>query len=452
MKDKQKADEIATQRMQLVAPLLAEGLDAAKAMKIRNQICEQSGISDRTLRRYISQYHSDGFLGLRPNSKNRNILRDEAIPKHILEQAIVLRREVPTRSVSQIIQILEWEGISKPGQIKRSTLQEKLLESGYSTRHMRMYSDSGVAARRFERRSRNSLWHSDIKFGPYLPIGLNGEKKQVYLVTFMDDATRFVLHGEFYPTLDQIIVEDCFRKALMKYGLPEAVYFDNGKQYRNKWMTRACSKLGVRLLFAKPYSPEATGKIERFNRVVDSFLSEAALERPQTLDKLNELFNIWTAECYLSKQHSALGENISPMSCYNSDSKPLKLVDIDTLATAFLHCEERKVDKAGCISFEGKKYEVGILFVGHKVEVIYDPADTSILTIEYKGYAPWQAKELIIGERAGKRPKMPQNYQGLTASSSRLLDAAALRNDQHRGQIIHAVSFSKALKGGTSNV
>jgi transposase InsO family protein len=452
VKDKQKADEIATQRMQLVAPLLAEGLDAAKAMKIRNQICEQSGISDRTLRRYVSKYHSDGFLGLRPNGKTHDGLRDEAIPKYILEQAIVLRREVPTRSVSQIIQILEWEGISKPGQIKRSTLQEKLLESGYSTRHMRMYTDSGVSARRFQRKSRNSLWHSDIKFGPYLPVGPNGDKKQVYLVTFMDDATRFILHGEFYPTLDQVIVEDCFRKALMKYGLPEAVYFDNGKQYRNKWMTRACSKLGVRLLFAKPYSPEATGKIERFNRVVDSFLNEAALERPQTLDKLNELFNIWTEECYLSKSHSALGENISPMSCYNSDSKPLKLVDIDTLASSFLHCEERKVDKAGCISFEGKKYEVGVLFIGHKVEVIYDPADTTILTIEHQGYAPWQAKELIIGERAGQRPKMPQNYQGLNSKSSRLLHAAALKNEQHRGQIQHAVSFSKALKGGAANV
>jgi len=34
------------------------------------------------------------------------------------------------------------------------------------------------------------------------------------------------LHGEFYPTLDQVIVEDCFRKAIQKYGVPETVYFD----------------------------------------------------------------------------------------------------------------------------------------------------------------------------------------------------------------------------------
>ncbi len=118
-----------------------------------------------------------------------------------------------------------------------------------------MYTGTGVAARRYQQKYRNQLWHSDIKYGPYLPIGKEGKKKQVYLVTFVDDATRFILHGEFYPVLDQIIVEDCFKKAILKYGVPEKVYFDNGGQYRNKWMNRACAKMGIRLLFAKPYSP-----------------------------------------------------------------------------------------------------------------------------------------------------------------------------------------------------
>ncbi|HCF49303.1 MAG TPA: transposase, partial [Syntrophomonas sp.] len=130
------------------------------------------------------------------------------------------------------------------------------------SRQMRIYTDKGVAARRFQHRHRNQLIHSDIKYGPYLPIGPigpGGAKKQVYLVTFLDDATRFVLHGAFYPTLDQTIVEDCFRNTIQKWGAPEAVYFDNGKQYRNKWMARTCSKLGIRLLYARPYTPESTG-------------------------------------------------------------------------------------------------------------------------------------------------------------------------------------------------
>ena len=278
MKDHKKAEEIAAMRVQLLSPLLEEGLDPAKATSIKARICEQAGISERTLCRYLVEYRSNGFHGLKPKGKGR--ASNDAIAPHILEQAILLRREVPGRSVAQLIQILEWEGLIQPSEVKRSTLQDKLSSLGYSTRHMRMYAESGVAARRFQKRNRNKLWHSDLKYGPYLPIGPDGTKKQVFLITFIDDATRYVLHGEFYPVMDKTIVEDCFRSALQKHGLPEAVYFDNGKQYRTKWMNRACSKLGIRLIFAKPYSPEATGKVDRFNRVVDSFLSEAALEKP----------------------------------------------------------------------------------------------------------------------------------------------------------------------------
>jgi putative transposase len=262
MGNHKKVEDTAVQRFQLIAPLLEEGLDAGKAKQLRDQISKTTGLSERTIRRYLSQFRSEGFGGLKPKGKTAQT-KSEAIPSHLLEQAILLRREVPSRSVAQIIQILEWEGLAEPGQIKRSTLQEKLTERGYSSRHMKLYSQSGVAARRFQKRHRNQLWQSDIKYGPYLPIGPNGTKKQVYLVAIIDDATRFVLHGAFYPTLDSRIVEDSFRQAIQKYGVPESVYFDNGKQYRTKWMSRTCSKLGTRLIFAKPYSPESKGYVNR---------------------------------------------------------------------------------------------------------------------------------------------------------------------------------------------
>ena len=451
MRDQKKADEIAEQRVQILSPLLAEGLDSAQARQIKARICEQTGISERTLRRYLAQYRKNGFSGLKPKGKGGR-RSDEAIPVNILEQAILLRRQVPTRSIAQIIQILEWEGLVEPGQIKRSTLQEKLAERGYSARHMRMYADTGTAARRYQKKYRNQLWHSDIKYGPYLPIGKDGKKKQVYLVTFVDDATRYILHGQFYPTLDQVIVEDTFRQAILKYGVPEKVYFDNGSQYRTKWMKRACAKMGIRLLFAKPYSPEATGKSERFNRVVDSFLAEAVLEKPQTLDKLNQLFEVWLEECYQNKHHSGLEGNISPQTAYRSDRKALKFLDPETIASAFLHCEERKVDKAGCISFAGKKYEVGLTFIGCKVDVIYDPADISELTIEYEGHKPFKAKELVIGERSAPRPKLPEHLQKAPADSSRMLNAAARKNQERKETQIPAVSYRKVRKEGESHV
>lgn len=451
MRDNKKAEEIAAERLQLLSPLLAENMDAAKAKQIKAQICQQTGLSDRTIRRYLAAYRKEGFSGLKPKGKS-NPQKGEVIPDNILEQAILLRREVPGRSVSQIIQILEWEGLAKPGQIKRSTLQEKLSQRGYSSRHMRMYHDSGVAARRFVQSHRNKLWHSDIKYGPFLPIGHDGAKKQVFLVSFMDDATRLVLHAEFYPTMDQVIVEDAFRQAVLKYGAPEAVYFDNGKQYKTKRMTRICSKLGIRLMFAKPYSPEATGKIERFNRVVDAFLSEAALEKPQTLTKLNQLFWVWLTECYQNKPHSSLKNNMSPESAFKSDPKPLKYNPPENITDAFLHCDERKVDKAGCISFAGQKYEVGVTFIGCKVEVTYDPVDTTELTINYPGHEPFKVKKLIIGESVGKRPKLPEHLGIKPAASSRLLSAASRKNKERKEIQSSAVSYRTVRKGDHEDV
>ena len=66
MKNQNKAETIAAQRFQLLSPLLAEGLDAAKANQIKARIAEQTGLSERTIRRYLAKYQADGFLGLRP--------------------------------------------------------------------------------------------------------------------------------------------------------------------------------------------------------------------------------------------------------------------------------------------------------------------------------------------------------------------------------------------------
>jgi hypothetical protein len=206
--------------------------------------------------------------------------------------------------------------------------------------------------------------------------------------------------------------------------------------------------MGIRLLFARPYSPESTGKVERFNRVVDSFLQEAALEKPKTLDQLNRLFWVWLEECYQHKPHSSLANNMSPEATYHSDKKALKFLDPEAIANAFLHLEERKVDKSGCISFQGEKYEVGLPFIGCKVNVVYDPADISQLTIEYEGHPSWTAKKLVIGERTGPKPVLPPQMQREPANTSRLLAAAARQNKERKVQQAPAVSYRVVKKGG----
>ena len=222
--EKQRVEEIAANRLKLISPLLDTALDRDKKQMLKEQICIQSGLSERTIRRYLNLYQEKGFEGLKPQSSGRG--GNSIIPEEVMQEAIALRREVPKRSINEIIRILEWEGKVEPGTLKRSTLQDQLSYRGYSSRQMRTYASSVTSARRFQKPWRNYLWQSDIKYGIYV----NGQP--TYMVCFLDDCTRNVMHSEFYSTLDQKIVQDCFRKALLKYGAPDSVFFDNGVQFR----------------------------------------------------------------------------------------------------------------------------------------------------------------------------------------------------------------------------
>ena len=443
----QKAEEKAQERIEIISPLLGNEIDKGKLKQLIALQCQKHAISERSIKRYLESYRKEGYTGLYPMKRAKRA-KHGAITDEIAEMAVILRREVPSRSIETIIRILEMEEVVAEGELKRTTLQENLAKRGYSARQMKMYSNSpGVATRRFSKKRRMHLIQSDIKYGPYLPIGPNGKNQQVYLVTMLDDASRFILHAQFYPTLDQKIVQESLRMAILKFGLPESVFFDNGTQYRTKWMRRACGKLGIRLLFAKPYSPEATGKPEKFNRLINNFMAEAALEKPKTLKALNELFDVWLAEFYQNKPHTALSGK-TPQAVFNADPTGLRFVAPEIVADAFLNYEERKVDKTGCISFSGKKYEAGLKYMGFTVGVVYDPLDITEITIEYKDDTPFKVRELIIGANTGKRPKMPETLNAVKPASSRLLAGARKVNKERRTSQKMILSFRKTTDGG----
>ena len=69
MRNKEKAKDIATQRAMLLAPLLSDGLDNGMIKEIKERICRETGLSERTLRRYLKSYRASGFEGLMPKSR-----------------------------------------------------------------------------------------------------------------------------------------------------------------------------------------------------------------------------------------------------------------------------------------------------------------------------------------------------------------------------------------------
>ena len=117
-------DEEALRRYRIIAPLLDPDMDEGKRQQLREEAAEKNGISKRTLYRYEKSYREEGFGGLRPASRTKK--RQQRLPENfegIMEQAVQLKREVPKRSVRQIIKVLELEGFAKPGVLKPSTMQ-----------------------------------------------------------------------------------------------------------------------------------------------------------------------------------------------------------------------------------------------------------------------------------------------------------------------------------------
>lgn len=258
---KQNRDEAALQKYAMISPLLDENLDPVAARELRCRLAEQHGVSERTLRRYVNAYKAGGFNGLRP--AERPGYRKDAMPdnyEELLAEAIQLRREVPRRSIEQIILILEMEGKVAPGILKRPTLQRHMYQAGFGAAHMEIYRDARKSSsRRFCKPHRMMLVQGDIKYGPRLPIGKNGAMVQTYLSSAIDDHSRMILASEFYDNQEEAIVEDTFRKAVLKYGRFDKCYFDNGTQYVAKQLKLSLARLSIRIAHAPVESGKSKG-------------------------------------------------------------------------------------------------------------------------------------------------------------------------------------------------
>lgn len=462
-------EERALERFRIISPLIDAELDAAKRNELREKIAQSNGISVRTLYRWESGYAKEGFSGLKPMDRCRR--RSSQLPDNfdmLVAEAIQLKREVPMRSVNQIIYILEGEGRVQPGLLKRSTLQRHLYNAGFGKKQMKKYSEGRYSSsKRFCKPHRMMLVQGDIKYGLMLPIGKNGKKIRTYLSAIIDDHSRLILSSDWYDNQDGQIVEDTFRKGILKYGKPDAFYLDNGSQYITRELRDALGRLSIRILHAKPYAAQSKGKIERFNKDVDVFLREAKAKKIKTLEDLNRSWHSWIDEYYHNRPNDGIKEyyvsqgwdypeeGISPLVEWNRDSRRLCYLDTALVAEAFLHHCKRNVDKGGCISLYGKRYEVSAALIGAKVEVSYDPTSLDTITVHYPGTEPITCHPLVIGEYCDPKPAIPESMMPAETQTSRLLDVIEKKHEARQEIRANAISFSsyrKDMSGGDESV
>jgi len=274
------------------------------------------------------------------------------------------------------------------------------------------------------------------------------------LLTIIDDHTRMVMHAEFYGNQRLPILEDCFRKALLKFGKPSDILVDNGKIFVSKWFRLACARLGVRHIAARPFAAQTKGKCEKYHQGVDWFLKEFSLEPAQTLPELNRKFSVWLDEGYTHAPHDALkieerdphtGELLrarerTPYQAYTEDPAKVRYVSSLECRDAFLWEEQRTADKSGCVKLAGVVFDVGVALARRRVDVRYDPFDISVVEIWHEGKLQRKAEKLSIPEFAPGQEDGPA-AEPRKPTGSRLLKVYEETNRKREKQRNGALSF-----------
>lgn len=247
----------------------------------------------------------------------------------------------------------------------------------------------------FEFEHANDCWQADTSDGPVITIGT--ERVQTYLISFLDDASRVIVHGEFYLSDNAVNMQDAFKKAIKVFGLPRRLFDDNGGSYRNHQISYICAQLGVVEIHSKPYHPKGKGKEERSHRTMhQKWMDCTDWNEFHSLEALNKSYWEFLDKEYNNYPHSSLGK--TPKERYLEDFSLIRFVDINTLEEAFLHRVTRKVSNTACISLANESYEVEQRFIGRKVSVRYRPEDLSEIYI----YDNDTGKRLCVGKPVKK--------------------------------------------------
>ncbi|MEV0725610.1 IS481 family transposase [Micromonospora purpureochromogenes] len=230
-------------------------------------VAERFGVSRQAVHRWLSWYQDEGLEGLADRSSRPRSSPGQTPPE--VEALICeLRRNHPRWGARRLVYELGRRDC--PGPIpSRITVHRVLIRHGLIDPIPRRRRREDY--RRWERGRPMELWQLDIVGGIQLADG--GEAK---VVTGVDDHSRFCVIAAVVRRATGRAVCLAFAEALQRFGAPEEVLTDNGKQFTARFgrgggevmFDRICRENGITHRLTKPRSPTTTGKVERFHQTL----------------------------------------------------------------------------------------------------------------------------------------------------------------------------------------
>jgi transposase InsO family protein len=365
-------EEIAVFRSQVIGQLvhrtLTRGELKAALEELSKQFFRPPGaqttrrFSVPTLERWYYRFRNDKLLGLRPRPRSDRG-HAQVLDPSTREMILAVRREHPSASARLILRTLVRNGHVSDGAVSTSTIRRLLQDAGLDRTSLSR--NAGVTVRlRWEAERPGALWHGDVCHGPI--IGGDGRWVRPRIHALLDDKSRYVVAIDVQSTECEADMLALFVAAIRRWGRPDALYLDNGSTYSGLALATACARLGTSLLHARPYDPQARGKMERFWRTLREQCLDH-LSRDVTLGELRQRLQLFLAQHYHLAPHEGLFGDTPGLVW---EARQTHVTSESALADALTTEKTRRVSRDGVVSVDGELFEVRHSFLaGHRVTV-----------------------------------------------------------------------------------
>lgn len=404
MADDEMKRQMALFRFSLIAPVVAGTFPQASKMDYYRETCEKEHLlpngklvrfSPLTLKKWYWKYTDGGLEALIPKAR-MDLGHSRVLTEDVCRQIHAYREQFPYITGKKIYEKLVAEGYMKESDASLDTVcrymkAEEMTRSG-------MPPQECLA---FEFEHANDCWQADTTVGP--TIVYEGRHRQTYLIAFIDDASRLLVHGEFFFEDNARNMQMAFQKAILKFGVPRRIFVDNGCSYRNNQLDWICAELGVVKLHSKPYHPKGKAKIERSHRTEkDRWMNCTDWNTFHSLEDVNTSYHRFLDTEYNNSLHSSIG--MTPKERYLKDFDGLRFLEKTAVEEGFLHRITRKVTPTAAVSLFNISYEVPQQYIGRTIHLRYRPEDMSEIYI-YDGdsakrlYTVYPVKKLDNAKR-----------------------------------------------------
>jgi transposase InsO family protein len=280
-------------------------LDGARVTEVASEV----GVSRQSVHSWMARYRKGGLGGLADRSQRPRSSPNQASAQ-VEAMVCELRRTHPKWGAQRIVHELMRSPMPRQPVPSRATVRRILVRHGLVVGRARRRKRSDYV--RWQRPAAMQLWQIDIVYGPRLVDTTTGEVREARIVTGVDDHSRYCVIGRVVERATGRAVCLAFSQALARFGVPEEVLTDNGKQFTDRFgrggevlFDKICRRNAITHRLTQPRSPTTTGKIERFHQTLRRELLDDA--RPFTsLLQAQAALDDWVREYNASRPHQAL--------------------------------------------------------------------------------------------------------------------------------------------------